>query len=411
MTLNAKTMVFLSNERRRFATWASIDGVASDGRKIASSYVVITNVRWRTGSPRASRIFLEAEASRLTIEWLPTPRSRVGLRATYVTVGMRGFGTTYLKTRAGAVQVAGPSHIVDFDAVNGQLDIVSTAKSGDTARWLERCDDTAQRILSMLSFAEGKQIGWSIRHLVRATDDRIIMTELYGPKPTGKPYDGVGHVLDLQRWVDLSSRYTKARLARTGIDVALYWFLLHPASVELQLLAAITALEHLAARYASTHRKSSRSMDPRPFARIRDRVDPMFVRAIHSAESAGRKDVASRIAFVRSNVRGANRASLKDRLAAMCRAYGVPLVGLDRHISHAIAARNKVVHSGVYREPEGRRGLFRHVSVLRELLKRVFLAVLGYVGPYYSMLNRWEAVAFPPTDTVVELQDEREAAS
>ena len=69
--------------------------------------------------------------------------------------------------------------------------------------------------------------------------------------------------------------------------------------------------------------------------------------------------------------------------------YRVPLegVGLER-VKAAVEARNRVVHSGLYKKKkESDPALRQHVAVLREFLVRIFLKHLGYKGQYWSLLG------------------------
>jgi len=74
----------------------------------------------------------------------------------------------------------------------------------------------------------------------------------------------------------------------------------------------------------------------------------------------------------------------------------LPLANIDlRQIKHAIDARNLVVHRGLFRSEKERR-LHEYVVLLRELLKRIFLTLLGYKGQYFSLLNGPQWLRFPP---------------
>ena len=66
----------------------------------------------------------------------------------------------------------------------------------------------------------------------------------------------------------------------------------------------------------------------------------------------------------------------------------------------SIDARNDIIHTGMHDAPFA--SFHLHVAVLRELLKRIFLALLKYTGNYQSYLNGPAWIVFPPTDTRVE---------
>lgn len=62
-----------------------------------------------------------------------------------------------------------------------------------------------------------------------------------------------------------------------------------------------------------------------------------------------------------------------------------------------IAARNAIVHRGVYRDinaPE-QADLWEHISIARELVIRIFLNAIGFRGVYWSQLHKGRPLSFP----------------
>jgi hypothetical protein len=386
--------------RGRFVSWATIRGETKDGCRIQSKYVVLNS---RAGF---ERLKIEGEASQLTVLWEQLPKTNVGLRAMYLTVGLQCFQVHRTPSLAGDVYIAGRHDIRNFDELAGQIDVVPTHQRS-LRHWLRRCDDTVHQLLEIISLANGKTTNWSIRHVVHddqtSEKKKIIVTHLYGPKATGRPHDGVGHFLNLKPWIDLAiARYTKRRRMSTGIDVAIQWLLFQPTYLEFRLLAATTALEHLVAKYSKRGR-GPKLVDPRSFANIRRGFEPDLTRLLHHARRRGNDNRARNIEHLRNKLRGANQAPFLARLIGMLRFYHVPMDGIDDRIAAAIAARNRIVHTGRYHE-NGFRELYEHVVVLRELLKRVILTLLKYTGQYHTMLNGSEQRPFPPTGLKFESQ-------
>lgn len=404
LTEETAFLLKVASAKTRFAGWAKIDGVAKDGRRVYSEYVVLDSRTDRLGVSRPS-VSIAGHASRLSIEWLPVPKRNRGLRVSYVTVGMRGFGRQYLRSRVGDVSLVAPAKGDDYDRLAGRFDVIAVGTPRKTDHWIAKCDELAGQILAMVSLAEGRLTLWSIRNVIRSRDDRVLAMEFYGPKGTGRPHDGVGHYLHLQPWVDLAPRYTSALRRRTGIDVALEWFLIHSAYHEFSLIAAMTALEHLVAKFTAAHRRTALAVHPKTFATIRRSIEPIFTKLSNSLRGSNVGARRKAIESVRSNMRSANRSSFANRLAEMLRAYDVPMGGFEADVRKAIAARNIVIHTGLLHSHENYRELYGHVVVLRELLKRIFLSLLGYTGQYFSMLNTWEQKPFPPVDHVFEKQD------
>jgi hypothetical protein len=230
--------------------------------------------------------------------------------------------------------------------------------------------------------------------------ERIIESEFYGSKRTGKAHDGVGHFLHLQPFLELAvSRYSKSLRRRTGMQVGLQWFLFQPSYFEFQLLSGVTALEHLVATFVK-QRTSPRIVHPRRFRALYASVAEVLAAARQRIRGPKAAVVHEQLHRLANKFAMANEPSFREKLLAMLRFYGVPIAGLEKPIAAAIQARNVVVHTGVYRDPTEYRELYVHVVVIRELLKRIFLTLLGYAGQYHSMLNGPEWVEFPPPGPV-----------
>jgi hypothetical protein len=228
----------------------------------------------------------------------------------------------------------------------------------------------------------------------------ILEAQFNGPQRTSAGHDGVGTHLNLQPFLELAiSRYTKTLQRRTGIDVSLHWFLFEPSHIEFQLVAAVTALEHLVKMY-SARRRSTTILKSTSFGAIKREVDRVFAAAERKARRSG-GDLSERISRLRNKFTHINEASFRDRLSAMLRAYRVPIEGMEKEIGRAVQARNVAVHTGIYHTGDKFRELYVHVAVLRELLKRIFFELLRYSGQYHSMLNGAQWMNYPPNGPTV----------
>jgi hypothetical protein len=77
----------------------------------------------------------------------------------------------------------------------------------------------------------------------------------------------------------------------------------------------------------------------------------------------------------------------------------IPMVRITLDEVHAaIGARNDVVHDAQYDSSESNVRLWRHVSILRELVLRIILTLLGYKGRYASFLDGFKWRNFPPAE-------------
>ena len=247
------------------------------------------------------------------------------------------------------------------------------------------------RVLDMLSFAEGELIRWSVRQI--ETKEAIVVIDCEGPKGSGPAWDGAFHYLNLQPVLDLAvNRYTEELRDQTGLAVALEWFVHHPRYSELQLIAAMTALEHLVSVFEQKN-GSPKILKPELFAKLLETVRPAWRKTLEE-EFKLPHDLTARMD---AKLDPLNEGNFRDKLKAMLDAYTVPLADLEiQRINDAVAARNRVIHVGLYRNKEDEANLQQHVAVLRELLKRICLTLLQYEGQYFSLLNGPQWMHFPP---------------
>lgn len=383
----------LMSDRGRTAKWMTLDAT-SEGKQLRTEYLIITSHTPNLRPEGGSTISLSGQASTLTITYAASPLTSEGCALRYRMIGMRGFGQQRASTDVGEIFLSGQPKIANHDDIAGRV-IVKATESQAIDAWIAAADDALEHILKVVSLADGKPLSWSLRELFH--NDRLVQITFYGARHTGSPQDNVFHFLDLWPVLTLAvNKYTPALRARTGIELAIDLFLLHPSHLELRLITAMTALEHL----VSIHQKSNPVAPP-----LDDTTFKQLKRALKSAyDDTSRTltpgdELKKRLARVRERIGNLNHVTFKDRLWPMLRDYGVPLVGIESRINDAIEARHDIVHTGMHAAPF--ESFYLHVAVLRELLKRIFLTLLCYEGQYQSYLNGPQWLAFPPTDTVI----------
>jgi hypothetical protein len=369
----------------------SLSGVTPEGVSMASESVSILSF----GTPddgTGPKMQLSAEALQLRVVYREPPAYAANLRLIYFAVGMTGHGSPSILTEAGELSIRAPSQVEEPNHITGEVILDSGNVGRATETWLTKCDELAEQVLDMISFAEGHFIRWSIRRL--ESDKELLVLDCNGAKPTGPAHDAVFSHLALQPFLDLAvTRYTKELRDRTGMQVALEWFLHLPRYVELQLLSAASALEHLVAIFYKKH-PEPKLVDSVKFKELRKEIDKIWSAIFDKPPTTSCADQNR----LKQSIGSANRGSLTDKLLNMLTAYKVPIEGLEEKIKKAIKARNRTVHEGLYRS-EVRGEIYEHVMVLRELLKRIFLTLLQYSGTYQSSLDGMAWKDFPPKNS------------
>jgi hypothetical protein len=186
-----------------------------------------------------------------------------------------------------------------------------------------------------------------------------------------EPFLAPFHPLNLEPIFDLACRGeedVRSRFAAT--DPAIRWLLAPGYHDEDRLTAAITAIENLIDR--EFPKKAALFVDPKAFSKfasaVREFIDAMALP----------KEMKEKIAEL-------NRRPLLDKLGTYLKRRNIPVDDLP-DLQSMIKARNAVVHTGVYPEVLGQTSPDQWETLLfaREILTRVLLSELGFVGNYFS---------------------------
>jgi hypothetical protein len=386
----------------RLTTWACLRGTTKDGLRIDSDHVTMSGRNNHFGN--RSTTALHGQLSMVTVHHGTPPPTAANLLLVYHTIGMQGFSVQHATTRLGNIRMAGPAEIEDYDHLAGRIQITAhDHEKRMVEEWTSEADEHIAQLLLIISLAEGKLIEWSIRESA-TSDGTLFRTDCYGSKHTGIPRDGIGHFLNLQPILDLAAtHYTADLRSITGIELAIRLLLAQPSHVELQLIAAMTALEHLISRYTK-QQPVGPPLPKKMFATIRkaleDTYDETTAQLPAPPDEQERKQREHALRRVRDRIAKMNDTVFNDRLFAMLRSYRVPLVGIEDRITKAVSLRHDIIHTGTHGATFA--DFYLHVAVLRELLKRIILTLLNYQGQYISFLNGQEFLEFPPTNTTIK---------
>jgi hypothetical protein len=315
---------------------------------------------------------------------------RRGVLAKFHTLGLRGHGRQHAETELGRVTVAGAQDISDFDEVAGFVAIENQMIPHTNAEdWLGRVEDRIKGILLILSFAQGRFVGWSVRELflggVRTS------SEFHGTRRSGAPFDPTFHYLNLQPALDMAAtRYTPELVQQTGLDVAIEWFVMGHAYQESRFLATFAALEHLASKLPS---RIGSALPAKMFGEVRRSLEEalaspglqaFLVQSAPCEPERKAEFVAAAMREIRPKLGNLNGRSLHTKADALLTQYRVPRDDIAPTVSDLIAMRNRLVHRGVHGGDDAKPRLVFAVFALREYLRRLFLAMLDYEGGYVS---------------------------
>lgn len=298
----------------------------------------------------------------------------------------------------GMIKAAGSAKIDDYDKISGRITVEST-RIGRVNEWTKRSDEQVELIMDVFSLAGGRYVEWARRSVY--LDDAWVETIFRSPAHRGKPSQPTFHYLNMQPILDLAvHKYNKATKETTGIGIALEQFLISSLYVESQYTTCFMALEHLVNTYAQQH-KHDEIIPAKKFDKF---VKPKIKAGLNSALDTLKtcnyiKESEVEVVYecMKDKIIELNRYSFSKKLERFLKGIKVPLVGLtDEEIKELVGTRNAIIHSGAiplnspyYSERQQR------LALLRELITRIFLTLLGFEGEYSSYFHGQQYVHFP----------------
>ena len=315
-----------------------------------------------------------------SLDRFPAKGQESSPRVEYYSKGQLGFDQPTVTHDLGTVWLHGESKLSpDLSAYTGIVGIDGRATHCITD-WLEESDRLVVRVLQMLSLAHGRQFYWEIR---RVFVDEKFTSILVRPQPDPQNMRAaLFHHLDLQPVLEMAvEEFTDELDERTGLGVAISWFLSVTASSESQFLHMMIALEHLVDVYSE--RSPSAAVVPKAF--FKKVVRPKIIKALNELVGqeckTGNKFSCEHVGEIDRGMGNANRRSLESRLQQMLQSYGVEVADLEGDFRQLVQMRNAVVHQGLFR---GSAEVERLRNIAEELLVRVFLTLLNHKGYYNS---------------------------
>lgn len=360
----------------------------ADGYVLRSDSVHLSSVGTHS-TPDSATLRMAASASHLTVlaeqddSVLPSE-----FQVEYWVAGLRWFRGARFATATGEVAIAGDVKVDDYSKVSGEIAVRSSAKDKTLDAWLLAVDEEVNRILDIVSFADGHFMRPTVRQAFR--DTKLTRVEFLGSRHGASPHKPPLHCLDFTNSLPpLIQAYDASLIERTGLSVAIEWHLMPHVYDEARFVSQMTAIEHLIHVFAE-HSPDSTYIDKSVFNKT---VAPALVGTLEQqVGSLGLGEVARKDALegMTQSLKQINRRSLRSNLARMLCDYCVPLDGLSELIGPLITTRNNIVHRGLHERGDDGTALSQRVAEAEEFLRRIVLALLGFQGRYTTWLDKVE---------------------
>ena len=177
---------------------------------------------------------------------------------------------------------------------------------------------------------------------------------------------------------------------------AVEWFAMNSSYSEVRLVNAMTVLENLIASNLSEEESLVRSK--KEFEKVRKDIRRVLKETIKMWSDKDEERAAA-LKDINEKMPDLNRKTLLKKLNILIERWSVPMHGIkESDISAAKNARDLIVHQGYY-DHNLEDELWTHVTIVREIVVRIILTVIGFKGRYISHVGGFHDEQFPPVIT------------
>jgi hypothetical protein len=381
-----------------------LKGQTAEGHNISSHNVYLTKASPQLRQGGKTTIFvIELECTELLVSVSDFERGlnkgKSGCMR-YDLPGFRCFQTVSTIAEVGEIRAAGSTTIENYDNITGAISIV-IERPGRVKDWMKRAEEQMELILDIFSLAGGRYLEWGRRSLYLG--DNWIETVFRSPSHRGKPNHPIFHFLNMQPILELAvKRYNNNIKQTTGFGIALEQFLIPSLYLESQFTTSFMALEHLVNTFANNRQRNtilseedfSNFVKPAVMKGLKQAKDSMKATRLTTAADTG--SIKKPFKAIEGKIAELNRYPFIQNMWKFLDEIAVPLDGLSRvEIDKVVQMRHTIIHSGAVMS-NNTRGKQQGLSLLRELLTRIFLTLLKFEGEYASYLTGQQYVHFPP---------------
>lgn len=291
----------------------------------------------------------------------------------------------------GSVAMVGDDGKGDVDLLSGHLAIEAIDVPDDASRWHDEAKAVLEHVRRVMSFAAGTNVGAPVIEFRSGADIHVAVHE-----PTKQHRGELPSMNRMERQpiFEVAVRsYSTPAIEVENLSMVMEWLSMPTTYNETRLINVMTALENLV---DSNIGDDDQLLEKTLAKKLRKAVSAVFDEFIHEQQLADAfPDLKTELQEKLSDL---NRRSLKRKIDILAKRWSIPMCGLeDQLIRDSKKARDHVVHKGrYYVNGTQQTNLWVHVSVIRELMTRIILTVLGYRGEYISYLGSTHHAIFPP---------------
>ncbi|CAA7624418.1 conserved hypothetical protein [Magnetospirillum sp. LM-5] len=363
----------------------SLHGRDKAGRVFDSEHVHFGSVGPAYHCDRGSYYTFSPRCSKATFTGAVSPTGRPAVRL-FLRGGFQIPWDLVEATDIGEVRLSCYRESQARDKLTNTLTIMAPDVCPDAAAWAAAAEKLLGRIREYISFAAGTNMTAPVRETYLGGTE--VTTEVY--EQSEQP----GTQMPVFAWHQMEDFFSHAvahavRAPDQDLWSAIAWFVLPSVYAEQRLVNAMTALENLVDTLLPSKKKD--------LLTGKNYTGLVAAIAEFAKENLGEFDKLDEVEAKFTEFR---RRPFYPKLVAMFENLDVPTWDIgEKAIRKAINGRNNVIHTGRYKggnDPATEPGLWAHVTIIREIVSRIVLKLVGFTGKYTTFVGGCRDVEFPP---------------
>lgn len=311
--------------------------------------------------------------------------------------GFQNFHQLVATCDIGEIVMHGQNSIVDADTLTGYLAIQAEAsiQSTDLSAWRSDANKLLEHVHRVMSFASATLLRVPVIEFY--SNKSLEVTALSQSKQSSASMR-IFHFLDQQGIFETAVKsFFNPPFEVKNLFFAVEWFAMDSSYSEVRLVNAMTVLENLIASNLSEEETLIRPQ--KEFEEVRKDIRCVLKETVKEWFD-NEDERAAALQEINEKMPDLNRKTLLKKLNILIERWSVPMHGIkESDILAAKKARDLIVHQGYYDHNRGEE-LWVHVTIVREIVVRIILTVLGFKGRYASHVGGFHDVQFPPVITV-----------
>ena len=292
--------------------------------------------------------------------------------------GFKCFPLVQVKAETGSFFVEGAAGAASADKITGSI-LFEGAEDSEAKSWRVVAERMLMHVRSVLGFARGARLSVPVTEFY---DGDAVEVTFHDTSP--------GHValmpplshLNLESFLATAvANLDRVDAHRDSFETAIGWFLVPTAIDEVWFLTGMTALESLA----------SRTLDKVEIENLNKAAWSRFAKQARAFVDGQEGIDETAKAAIKEKIPELSRRSFSHKIRALLLHWNVSRVSVsDKELTELVALRNAIVHQGGAPKDKD---LWSSILLIREILVRIILSMLGFEGMYQCYIGgrhqRW----------------------